>query len=136
MIIHPCSAPLEYLRNPSSNLDPMSYVLTYPNSQLGWQRGIQLQQHSVGGQHEISTRGFYAYKLAICASFNPVLESFRLTHQYAMGNGSRLNTKGFCVSGRTRGTCKWIVTEDCLTMFNKFKTFKLNKMEVILQQAS
>ena len=83
MIIHPRNAPLQYLSNTSPNLDPMSYPLTHPYGQPGWHHGILLQ-HPVGGRHEISMREFYAYKLAIRAGFNPVLESSRLTQQYVV----------------------------------------------------
>ena len=83
MIIHPRNAPLKYLRNSSPNLDPMSYRLIHPYGQPGWCHGI-LRQHAVGGWHEISMREFYAYKLAIRAGFDPVLESSKLTQQYVV----------------------------------------------------
>ena len=35
MIIHPCNASLQYLRNSSPNLDPMSYPLTHSYGQPG-----------------------------------------------------------------------------------------------------
>ena len=57
MIIHPRTAPLQYLRNSSPNLDPMSYLLTHPYGQPEWHHGILLQ-HQVGGRHEISMREF------------------------------------------------------------------------------
>ena len=83
MIIHPRNAPLQFLRKFSPNLDPMSYPLTHPFGQPGWHHGILLQ-HPVGGWHEISMIEFSAYRLAIRAGFNPVLQSFKLTQQYAV----------------------------------------------------
>ena len=83
MIIHPRNAPLKYLRNSSPNLDTMSYPLTHLYSQSRWHHSILLQ-HSVGGRHEIFMREFYAYRLAIQADFNPVLQSCELTQQYVV----------------------------------------------------
>ena len=82
-IIHPRNSPLLHLRNSLPNLDLMSYPLTHPYGQPGWHHGILLQ-HPAGGQHEISMREFYAYKLPIRVDFNPVLESSRLTQQYVV----------------------------------------------------
>ena len=81
MIIHPLNAPLPYLRNSSSNLDPMSCPLTHPYSQPRWHYGILLQ-HSFGAWHDISMRELYAYKLSIRTALNPVLEICKLTQQY------------------------------------------------------
>ena len=61
----------------------MSYPLTHSYGQPEWHHGILLQ-HPVGGRHEISMREFYAYRQAICAGFNPVLQSCKLTQQYVV----------------------------------------------------
>ena len=89
MIIHPCNAPLQYLRNSLPNFDPMSYALTHPYGQPGWHHGILLQ-HPVGRQHEISMREFYAYRLATHAGFNSVLQSYKLTQQYVVDQWAKI----------------------------------------------
>uniref|UniRef100_A0A6P7GX72 Uncharacterized protein LOC114344016 n=1 Tax=Diabrotica virgifera virgifera TaxID=50390 RepID=A0A6P7GX72_DIAVI len=61
--------------------DQLNYVLLYPTGGRGWCKNISLI-HQSATRKRVTLRAFYAYRFMVRDTFNPLLESAKLTQQY------------------------------------------------------